>query len=92
MPAHDPLSYVSRIAEKAKISGKVQGVAVKILLKAKRRRITMGKDPVGIASAVLYLASQMEGETTTQKEIANAAGVIEVTLRNRKKELIKKLA
>ena len=91
MPSHDPLSYVSRIAEKVKISGKVQGVAVKILRKAKRRRITMGKDPVGIASAVLYIASQIEGETITQKEIADAAGVTEVTLRNRKKE-IKKLA
>jgi transcription initiation factor TFIIB len=91
MPSHDPLNYVSRIAEKAKISGKVQGVAAKILRKAKRKRITMGKDPVGVASAVLYVACQMKGENVTQKEIAEAAGVTEVTLRNRKKELVKKL-
>jgi transcription initiation factor TFIIB len=91
MPSHDPLNYVSRIATKAKIPGKVQGTAVKILREAKRKRITMGKDPVGVASAVLYIACQKEGENVTQKEIAEAAGVTEVTLRNRKKELVKKL-
>jgi transcription initiation factor TFIIB len=91
MPSHDPLNYVSRIATKAKISGKVQGVAVKILREAKRKRITMGKDPVGVASAVLYIACQKEGEHITQKDIAEAAGVTEVTLRNRKKELVEKL-
>jgi transcription initiation factor TFIIB len=91
MPSHDPLSYVSRIAEKTKISGNVQGVAVKILQKAKRKRITVGKDPAGVAAAVLYIACQIKGKNVTQKEIAEAAGRTEVTLRNRKKEIIKKL-
>jgi transcription initiation factor TFIIB len=91
MPSHDPLNYVSRIAAKAKVPGKVQGVAFKILQNAKRKRITMGKDPVGVASAVLYIACQLEGENVTQKEIAEAAGVTDVTLSNRKKELVKKL-
>jgi transcription initiation factor TFIIB len=91
MPSHNPSGYVSRIAEKAKISGKVQGVAVRILRKAKSNRITLGKDPAGIAAAALYLAGQMEGENVTQKEIAYAAGMTEVTVRNRKKELVKKL-
>jgi transcription initiation factor TFIIB len=91
MPSHDPLNYVSRIAAKANIPGEVQGVAVKILRKAKRKRLTMGKDPLGVASAVLYIACQKEGENVTQKEISEAAGVTEVTLRNRKKELVEKL-
>jgi transcription initiation factor TFIIB len=91
MPSHDPLNYVSRIAAKANIPGEVQGVAVKILRKAKRKRLTMGKDPLEVASAVLYIACQKEGENVTQKEISEAAGVTEVTLRNRKKELVEKL-
>jgi transcription initiation factor TFIIB len=91
MPSHDPLNYVSRIAEKANISGKVQGVAAKILQKAKRKRIIIGKDPVGVAAAVLYIACQIEGDNVTQKEIAEAAGTTEVTVRNRKKEIVKKL-
>jgi transcription initiation factor TFIIB len=91
MPSHDSSSYVSRFAEKAHISGKVQGVAHKILRRAKRKRITVGKDPAGVAAAVLYIAGQLEGENVTQKDIAQVAGVTEVTVRNRKKELIKKL-
>lgn len=91
MPSHDPLSYISRLAEKAKISGKVQGVAARILRKAKRKRVTIGKDPVGVAGAVLYIACQIEGEHVTQKEIAEVAGITEVTIRNRKNEIAKKL-
>jgi transcription initiation factor TFIIB len=91
MPSHDASSYMSRFAEKAHISGKVQGVAFKILRKAKRKRITVGKDPAGVAAAVLYIACQLEGENVTQKDIAQVAGVTEVTVRNRKNELVKKL-
>ncbi len=91
MPSHDPVGYISRIAEKTNISGKVQGFAAKILRKAKRKRVTMGKDPAGMAAAALYIACQMEGKEVTQKDIAKAARVTEVTIRNRKKELVKKL-
>lgn len=91
MPIHDPLDYISKIAEKASISGEDQGLAVKILREAKRKHITMGKDPYGVAAAVLYIACQLKGKKVTQKEIADAADVTEVTVRNRKKDLMKKL-
>lgn len=91
MPIHDPLDYISKIAEKTGISGEAQGLAVKILREAKRKRITMGKDPMGVAAAVLYIACQLKGKNVTQKEIADASGVTEVTIRNRKKELVEKL-
>jgi transcription initiation factor TFIIB len=91
MPSHDASSYISRFAENAHISGEVQGIAFNILSRAKRKRITVGKDPAGVAAAVLYMACQLEGENVTQKDIAQIAGVTEVTVRNRKKELAKKL-
>jgi transcription initiation factor TFIIB len=91
VPSHDALSYVSSFGEKAHVSGKVQGVAFKLLRRAKRKRVTMGKDPSGIAAAVLYIAGQLEGENVTQKDIAQVAGVTEVTVRNRKNEIMKKL-
>jgi len=91
MPIHDPLYYISKIAEKAGISGEAQGLAVKILQEAKRKRITSGKDPIGVAAAVLYIACQLKGKNVTQMEIAEAADVTEVTIRNRKKDLMKKL-
>jgi transcription initiation factor TFIIB len=42
---------------------------------------------MGLAAASLYLAGVIEGEIKTQKEIAEAAGVTEVTVRNRYKGL-----
>lgn len=91
MPPHDPIAYISRVAEKTNIPGEIQGVAVRLLHEAKHQRITLGKDPLGLVAAILYIACQLKGESTTQKEIAQAAGVTEVTLRNRKKDLISKL-
>jgi len=91
MPFADPLVHISRIAEKAGVSGEAQRLAMKILREAKRKRITTGKDPLGIAATVLYIACQLKGEKMTQMDIAAAAGVTEVTIRNRKKELMEKL-
>jgi len=91
IPTADPLNHISRISEKAGISGEAQSLAVKILREAKRKRITTGKDPLGIAATVLYIACQLKGEKMTQMDIAAAAGVTEVTVRNRKKDLMEKL-
>jgi len=91
MPFADPMDHISRIAEKAGVSGESQSLAVKILREAKRKRLTMGKDPLGIAATMLYIACRLKGEKMTQMDIAAAAGVTEVTIRNRKKELTEKL-
>jgi transcription initiation factor TFIIB len=47
----------------------------------------MGKDPKGLAAAVLYIASKTTGERKTQTEIANVARITEVTLRTRAKQI-----
>ena len=91
MPPHDPLAFVSRVAEKTAISGEIQGIAIRLLQEAKHQRITLGKDPLGLVAALLYIACHLKGEDTTQEEIAKASGVTQVTLRNRKKELEAKL-
>lgn len=91
MPLDDPLGYLMKIAEKADASPKTQGLAARIVREAKRKRITSGKDPSGLAAAALYIASQINKEKLTQTEISKAANVTEVTIRNRKKELRKKL-
>jgi len=91
MPISDPLTYISKISEKTAISGQTQGIAVKILHEARRRRVAAGKDPMGLAAAALYIACLQSGEKKTQKEIAEAAGVTEVTVRNRYKTLKRQL-
>ena len=91
MPIADPLTYISKIAERTGISGKTQGMAIQILSDAKRRRAAAGKDPMGLAAAALYLACLQNDEKKTQKDIAEAAGVTEVTVRNRYKSLKRQL-
>jgi transcription initiation factor TFIIB len=87
MPIADPLTYISKIAEKTGIAGKTQGLAVEILHEARQKRFAAGKDPMGLAAAALYIACIKSGEKKTQKEIAEAGGVTEVTVRNRYKTL-----
>ena len=91
MPIADPLTYVSKIAEKNGVSGKTQGTAIQILREARQKRFAAGKDPMGMAAAALYIACLQNSEKITQKDIAEAAGVTEVTVRNRYKALKKQL-
>ncbi len=91
MPIADPLTYVSKIAERTGISGRTQGIVIQILREARKRRAAAGKDPMGLAAAALYIACLQNNEKKTQKDIAEAAGVTEVTVRNRYKSLKKQL-
>jgi transcription initiation factor TFIIB len=91
MPISDPLSYVSKIAEKNRVSGRTQGTAIGILRVARQKRFSAGKDPMGMAAAAIYIACLQNDEKITQKDIAEAAGVTEVTVRNRYKSLKKQL-
>ena len=87
MPVVDPINVVSRIASIADLSEKTKRKAREFLKEASRLEVSAGKDPMGLAAAALYLACVMMGENTTQKDVANAAGVTEVTIRNRYKGL-----
>ena len=87
MPVVDPVKGVSRIASIAGLGEKTKRKAILILNEAKRKYITAGKDPMGIAAAALYLACISTGEVKSQKDISIASGVTEVTIRNRCKGL-----
>ena len=66
---------------------KTKRKALEILKKAEEGKISAAKDPMGLAAAALYVACVMNGENKTQKDVAEAAGVTEVTIRNRYKGL-----
>jgi transcription initiation factor TFIIB len=91
MPIDDPTDYVTKIAEKAKVSSEVEGLALRLIGEAKRKYATTGKDPSGLAAAILYLSARMLKEKVTQARLAKAANVTEVTVRNRKRDLMKTL-
>ncbi len=87
----NPVDYISRFSASLKLTASTQTKAVEILEKAQNSELTSGRGPTGIAAASLYVAALMNNEKRTQREVADVAGVTEVTIRNRYKELIKKL-
>ncbi len=86
-----PQDYISRFSSKLGLSGDVQAKTNEILKKAASEELTSGRGPTGLAAAALYIATVLCGERRTQREVAEIAGVTEVTIRNRYKELTKKL-
>lgn len=87
MPVADAARNVNRIASAVGLSEKVARKAIEIVRMTEKLEISAGKSPMGLAAASLYLAGVIESEIKTQKEIAEAAGVTEVTVRNRYKGL-----
>ncbi len=86
-----PEDYVSRFCSNLKLSGNTRAKTIEILREAANKELTSGRGPTGIVAASLYIATVLCGERRTQREIAEIAGVTEVTIRNRYKELTKKL-
>ena len=77
-----PISYLSRIATNAvpPLSVSIQKDAIKLLENYKDQA---GKDPVGLAAAALYHCAQKKNLEHTQRILSMAAGITEVTIRNR---------
>jgi len=87
----NPADYIARFASSLKLYPESQSKAVEILEKAHHAELTSGRGPTGIAAASLYVSALLHGEKRTQREVADVAGVTEVTIRNRYKELLEKL-
>jgi transcription initiation factor TFIIB len=56
-----------------------------------KEEISAGKNPMGLAATVLYISRMKTGEHKSQRDIAKAAGITEVTLRNGFKNVCDKL-
>jgi transcription initiation factor TFIIB len=91
IPRPNARNRIPKIASRANISQNVQQKAFELLKSAEKHRITAGKDPNGLAAAALYIACRQQDEKCTQKDIAYAAGVTEVTIRNRYKGIVEQL-
>ncbi len=85
-PVDGPTKFISSISSKLNLNGQVEEHSMHILEEARKRRLVVGKNPRGVAAAVLYLACQEKGVKVTQAEIAKKADTSEVTMRKRFKE------
>jgi len=80
--------YISKIANLTKTDVRVERFALEISEKTKDRNLADGKAPNGIAAAYLYVASVLLGQNVLQRDVSSVAGVTEVTIRNRCKEIL----
>jgi transcription initiation factor TFIIB len=87
MPVIDPIKCIAKIANKAKLSEKSKRMAIDTMEDLVNTEASAGKRPMGLAATILYLSCMRNDEVVTQKDIAEAAGVTEVTIRNRIKDL-----
>jgi len=90
-PIIDLSKYIMKVANKLGFEEKIKRKALELMGQAQKKNILVGKDPMSMASSILYLVNVAEGHNKTQSEIAKAAGTTEVTVRNRSKELREKL-
>lgn len=87
LASYDSADFVSRIASSVGMGEKTQRDALSILASAKKKGLVEGKNPIAMAATSLYLSSIINKESKTQREIARASGISEVTIRSRTKFL-----
>ena len=91
VPLPSAKDLIPRLSSDLMLEGRTVKRATEIINQAKESYVTIGKAPGGIAGAALYIAGILEEDRRTQREIAHASRVTEVTIRNRYKELVRVL-
>jgi transcription initiation factor TFIIB len=87
-PVFDPMKCIVKVASASEVSERTKRHAFIMMNELLRRKtLTAGKDPMGLAASILYIACKETGENKTQKNMSKAAGVTEVTIRNRIRDL-----
>ncbi len=87
----DPSYLINRLGDELKLTPQTKREAIKIIEQVRANRLDVGKSPMSIAGAAIYLACLRTGERRTQQMVAKAAKTTPVTLRNRFKEIAEAL-
>jgi transcription initiation factor TFIIB len=82
-----PRDYIARFCNRLELDMDVQRKAKEILDKVEKDELASGVAPSGVAAATIYIAAILSARPCTQKEVAEVAGVTEVTIRNRYKRI-----
>jgi transcription initiation factor TFIIB len=90
-PVIDPMKCIVKVANNADLNENTKRRAMDVMNNLTKWEISAGKHPMAVAATVLYVSCLNTGENKTQTDIADAAGITEVTLRNRYKDLKNKL-
>jgi len=91
MPLVNQADFILKISNTLRISAGTKNLAIEILKKATELDMMSGRDPAGMASASVYYSNVIRKDGFTQTQIANVSGVTAVTIRNRVREIKKKI-
>ncbi len=90
-PTLDLMKCIAKISNKAALNEKTKRQAIAVMNDVVKKEISAGKNPMGLAATVLYISCTKTGEHKLKKEIAQAAGITEITIRNGFKNILDKL-
>jgi transcription initiation factor TFIIB len=79
---YDTSSFVVKLSNNMKLSEKTKRMALEILRRSKKKRLTAGKHPVAMAAASVYMSTLLNNENITQSSLSRNAGVSDVTIRS----------
>lgn len=85
-PIDGPTKFIASLCVRLNLSGNVEKQSLSLLRRASDNRLVMGKNPRGVAAAIVYLACKECDVNITQDEVAKAANTSEVTMRKRYNE------
>ncbi len=80
--------YIAKLANMTRIEAKVERLAIEIAHKSNSHLLADGKSPNGLAAAYIYLAAVLLDVNLLQIDLSSLAGVTEVTIRNRCKDIL----
>jgi transcription initiation factor TFIIB len=80
--------YIAKLANMTRIEAKVERLAIEIAHKSNSHLLADGKSPNGLAAAYIYLAAVLLNVNLLQIDLSSLAGVTEVTIRNRCKDIL----
>lgn len=99
-PLLDPMRCVAKVASRMQLNEKITRQAMGIMHNAMKNETSAGKNPMGLAAAVLYISYHNNNiknsihkknddinDKRTQSSFAQASGITDVTLRNTVKSL-----
>ncbi len=83
----DPIDLVQRFTTRLNLTPETIEKTTEIIMRIQEQNLMSGKQPMTILATAIYLATKQTKQRITQRQITNTTGVLEVTIRNRAKEI-----
>jgi transcription initiation factor TFIIB len=96
IPQQNIYQLIEKVGRNADLEERNIRMALQLMKRLEITGFSAGRDPMGIAGAIIYISLPYSNKKSmkkgiTQKQISDAAGVSEVTIRAVAKEISKKL-